>query len=52
MRAERALAMLEPLEPIAAGDCLDVLFTVMLGEWNGSPYAELRLRDTRGHRPD
>jgi single-stranded-DNA-specific exonuclease len=39
-------------EPIAAGDCLDVLFTVMLGEWNGSPYAELRLRDTRGHRPD
>jgi single-stranded-DNA-specific exonuclease len=38
-------------EPIVAGDCLDVLFTVMLGEWNGSPYAELRLRDTRGHRP-
>lgn len=29
------------------GDRLDVLFSPMLGEWNGEQYAELRLRDLR-----
>jgi single-stranded-DNA-specific exonuclease len=32
---------------VAAGDQLDVLFSPMLSEWNGSEYTELRLRDLR-----
>ena len=33
--------------PVAAGDRLDVLFTLMRSEWDGNEYAELRLRDLR-----
>ena len=36
--------------PVAAGDCLDVLFSPMQSEWNGTTSTELRLRDLRSHR--
>jgi hypothetical protein len=36
---------------VAAGDCLDVVFSVMNNEWNGNEYTELRLRDLRAHAP-
>ena len=32
---------------VAAGDRLDVLYSPMVNEWNGSEYTELRLRDLR-----
>ncbi|MGH7786782.1 MAG: single-stranded-DNA-specific exonuclease RecJ, partial [Candidatus Binatia bacterium] len=38
--------------PVAAGDRLDLLFTVMINEWNGNNITELRLRDLRAHQPD
>jgi hypothetical protein len=38
--------------PVAAGDRLDLLFTVMVNEWNGNNITELRLRDLRVHEPD
>lgn len=34
---------------VAAGDRLDVLFSLMNNEWNGSQYTELRLKDLRAH---
>ena len=36
---------------VAAGDHLDVLFSPMRNVWDGNEYAELRLRDLRGHKP-
>jgi len=36
---------------VASGDRLDVLFSPMMSEWNGSEYTELRIRDLRPHQP-
>jgi single-stranded-DNA-specific exonuclease len=35
---------------VATGDRLDVLFSPMRSEWNGSEYIELRIRDLRAHQ--
>jgi single-stranded-DNA-specific exonuclease len=35
--------------PVALGDCLDVLFSPMRNEWNGTPSTALRVRDLRAH---
>ncbi len=35
---------------IAAGDQIDVLYSPVISEWNGSKTAELRLHDLRPHR--
>jgi single-stranded-DNA-specific exonuclease len=34
---------------VGPGDRLDVLFSLMSSEWNGSQYTELRLKDLRAH---
>lgn len=38
-------------QSVAVEDRLDVLFSVMVNEWNGSLFSELRVRDLRSHRP-
>ncbi len=35
---------------VEVGDCVDVLYSPMLNEWNGSVAVELRLRDIRPHQ--
>ncbi len=37
-------------ETVAAGDYLDLLFSPMRNEWNGTTSTELRIRDLRPHR--